>query len=793
MTNIAERYKVWLNVLTIAVAVVFVAGALVFGRSPREAPIELNVGQTSPQTFVATQRVEIEDEAATATERSRARLNVPVVYELIRGKNSEISNDILTFLFEVESNAFEVPPAVTPTTLDPSIVPPQSTLPPETTAAPEDTTTSVVDETTTTVAEGGETTTTLPTTTEPPVTTTTVPAPERRSLNEQILLIDRQFGRFSDVIPTWVVLYNHHLDLVEAGELGFWDNLKDSIESRLADIVNTGIRNDSTLDDVRNELAGNIQLVDVPGLELEVIDPALYEAAGIEALTPETGSFAVHRVVNDALEINQRPDEDENARLQDEAAAAVPVVTVQFFPDDTIVAQGDPVDSVELDAIVEMNLLEPEEGTSLLAVAAVGGLAVLLAAFFLWRVAPNLWSEPKHFAILGILVGLAALVSRIPEVISDSATPETAYLLPAVIFGYAAAILYDPRTALLISVPVAIFTGVSTGDTGLTLFAAAATVAPVSFVSAASSRRALRAAVSYSALVMIPLAGSIAWLFHDFSTGVQAAVFGFIGGLVGGLIAQGVVASLESLFRVTTTITLLDLTDRNHPALRHIEEMAPGTFNHSILVGTLAGKAARAIDANPLLAQAAAYYHDLGKTENPQYFIENQFGVSNPHNELQPAASAAIIRNHVLDGRRLAREFRIPDDVAAGVEQHHGTGLMRYFYHQALESDPGVDPREFRHAGQKPLRKEMAILMLCDAVEGAARALAQQEDPTADSLRKLVDSVVGEKVEDRQLDESNLTFGDLTRVKHAIVEALIGYYHTRIPYPGFPGPPAEDQ
>ena len=791
MNDLAQRYKVPLNVLTIAVAVVFVAMALVVGRSPVEDPIELSLGQPSPQTFVATQRVEIPDDAATQAERARARANVPVVYEDIPGKDAEIRQDILGFLFEVERNAFVLPPAVTPTTIDPSIVPPSSTLPPETTEAP-GTTTTVAEGTTTTLAEG-ETTTTVVTTTEAPGTTTTVPEPERRPVEEQILLLQRQYGRFVDVIPTWVVLYNHHLDLIEAGELGFWENLRDSIESRLADILGGEIRNDNALDEARDELFGNEALLNVPGLDLEAIDPDLYESAGIQPLTPASGSAAVARVMNDALEINQRPDEEENARLREEAAAAVPEVTVQFFPEDTIVVEGEPVDTIQLAALERMNLLEPEEGTSLLAVAAVGGLAVLLAAFFLWRVAPNLWSEPKHFAILGILVGLAALVSRIPEVISDASTPETAYLLPAVIFGYAAAILYDPRTALLISVPVAIFTGVSTGDTGITLFAAAATVAPVSFVSAASSRRALRAAVSYSALVMVPLAGSIAWLFHDFSTGVQAAAFGFIGGLVGGLVAQGVVASLESLFRVTTTITLLDLTDRNHPALRHIEENAPGTFNHSILVGTLAGKAARAIDANPLLAQAAAYYHDLGKTENPQYFIENQFGVSNPHDELEPEESAQLIRNHVIDGRRLAREFRIPDEVADGVEQHHGTGLMRYFYHQALEQDPGVDPRDFRHAGDKPKRKEMAILMLCDAVEGAARSLAQQEDPTADSLRKLVDSVVGEKVEDRQLDESNLTFGDLTKVKHAIVEALIGYYHTRIPYPGFPGPPAEDQ
>jgi putative nucleotidyltransferase with HDIG domain len=268
----------------------------------------------------------------------------------------------------------------------------------------------------------------------------------------------------------------------------------------------------------------------------------------------------------------------------------------------------------------------------------------------------------------------------------------------------------------------------------------------------------------------------------------DAALFAVLGGIVAGLVAQGLLSFLENLFRVTTTITLLDLTDRNHPALQLIEEQAPGTFNHSILVGTLAGKAARAIRADPLLAQAAAFYHDLGKTAQPQYFIENQFGVSNPHDELPPEQSAILIGDHVREGLKLARQYRLPSEISDGIRMHHGTGLMRYFYHKALAEDPDTDPALYRHHGEKPKRKELAILMISDACEGAARALAQNEDPTGDSLRKLVDSIVGEKLEDGQLDESDLTFGDLTKVKHAIVQALIGYYHTRIPYPGFPGP-----
>jgi hypothetical protein len=244
---------------------------------------------------------------------------------------------------------------------------------------------------------------------------------------------------------------------------------------------------------------------------------------------------------------------------------------------------------------------------------------------------------------------------------------------------------------------------------------------------------------------------------------------------------------LSSAFGITTTQTLLDLTDRNHPALRRVEDMAPGTFNHSVLVGNLADRAARAIGANPLLARAMAYYHDLGKTVQPKYFVENQFGVTNPHDRLPPEESAAIIRSHVSEGLRLAREYRIPPDVAQGILTHHGTSLMRYFSHKAEEAyGERMEIRDYRHRGRKPRTKEMVILMLADATEAATRALVQHEDPTSESIRRLVEAIIAEKVEDGQLEESAVTFGELTRIKEAFVDALIGYYHTRIPYPGFP-------
>jgi len=307
-------------------------------------------------------------------------------------------------------------------------------------------------------------------------------------------------------------------------------------------------------------------------------------------------------------------------------------------------------------------------------------------------------------------------------------------------------------------------------------------------VSQVSSRAQLNAAVLLTAIALAPFAGALSWYFNGAGSIYWAGLWGGVSGLASGVLALGVLPFLSAVFGVTTTQTLLDLTDRNHPALRTLEEEAPGTFNHSIMVGNLAGAAARAVGGNPLLAQAMAYYHDIGKTVTPKYFVENQFGVSNPHDQLPPEESARIIRSHVAEGLRLAREYRIPPDVAQGILTHHGTSLMRFFYHKALDIyGDDVEAVDFRHRGRKPKSKEMVIVMLSDATEAAARAMVQHEDPTSEKLRTMVENIIGEKVEDGQLEESDVTFGELTRIKEAFVDALIGYYHTRIPYPGFPG------
>jgi hypothetical protein len=420
---------------------------------------------------------------------------------------------------------------------------------------------------------------------------------------------------------------------------------------------------------------------------------------------------------------------------------------------------------------------------------AVVTMLVGMLSFYLARFRQQFWANTKRVVLFGVLIALAAGAARLIAILTPESNLTVGYLIPAATFGFMAAILFDARIGVIMSLAVGALTGIATRDPGLSLFALLSAMTPIPFVSSISARGDLRKAIIYTAMALTPLAAAIAWFFSATpETAPLAALYGFLNGFLSGLVGVTAVSFFEIIFDITTTLRLLDLTDRNHPALQMLEEKARGTFNHSLLVGTLGDRAAKSIGANNLLVRASAYYHDLGKTENPQFFIENQFGISNPHDHMPPEESAEAIRQHVIDGVTLAKNYRIPALVAESVVAHHGDGIMRYFYHKAIDryGEESVNVDDYRHHGHKPRTKENAILMMADALEGASRAVFADDDPSPEKIRRVVERVVGEKVGDGQLSESALTLGELTMVKEAFVDALTGHYHQRIPYPDFP-------
>ncbi|HKQ63311.1 MAG TPA: HDIG domain-containing protein, partial [Candidatus Polarisedimenticolaceae bacterium] len=265
-----------------------------------------------------------------------------------------------------------------------------------------------------------------------------------------------------------------------------------------------------------------------------------------------------------------------------------------------------------------------------------------------------------------------------------------------------------------------------------------------------------------------------------------AAALALAGGAVGvGLLVSFSLPPLEGLFHVLTDIRLLELSHLNNPLLAQFAVKAPGSYHHSLVVAALAEEAAKAVGANSLFCRVAAYYHDIGKMNMPEYYVENQRGV-NPHERLAPSMSALIIAAHVKEGVRLAREARLPEQIVAMIPQHHGTKLMGYFYEKAKsQADPalgGVQEADFRYPGPKPQTREAAIFMLADALEAAARTV---DDPTPARLAEVTRRMTNSIVLDGQLDACDLTFADLERIQEAFLHLLVSMHHQRVDYPGF--------
>jgi hypothetical protein len=245
-------------------------------------------------------------------------------------------------------------------------------------------------------------------------------------------------------------------------------------------------------------------------------------------------------------------------------------------------------------------------------------------------------------------------------------------------------------------------------------------------------------------------------------------------------LSAGIFVTLGALFGITTRLQLLEMSQLSQPLLLRLQDEAPSTFQHSVIVANLAEKGAYVIGADALLARVGCYYHDIGKLARPGFFIENQLGGDNPHDALDPGDSARIISDHVRDGLALANQYRLPAKVAAFIPEHHGTRLVTYFYREAAAADPTVDPDAFRYPGPKPQSRETAIAMLADSCEAAVRS---SPDHSPESIDRLVDEVYAERLTEGQLNESDLTLRNLRDLAESYKATLKAVYHPRIEYP----------
>jgi cyclic-di-AMP phosphodiesterase PgpH len=517
---------------------------------------------------------------------------------------------------------------------------------------------------------------------------------------------------------------------------------------------------------------------------------ALRSEIAIRSFPQGVGELVVEPIVASALRPTLRVDEEATQAERENAAAAVAPVEQRFSPQTVIVSAGEEVSEVQYQALRARGLEGSEPWRFTLRAFALTLVIVLAVAGYLRAYRPKVWGSLRRVLLLSILFLLFAVALEAVTLLPVAGSIWL-FVLPVGALAMLATILFDPPIGVLMTIPMTVLVAFSMpGDPGVVVFAAIASLASVPLVSRLSARGDLRRAAGVSTLVYVALAAICAGVFIGPEAMPLAALVGLGNGVATALIVIGSLPFLESVFGILTATSLLDLADRNHPLLRELEQKALGSYNHSIMVSSMVDRACRAIGADALLGSVMALYHDIGKVRRPYFFVENQFAIPNPHDELEPRVSAVIIQEHVTDGIEMARSYRLPPEVVEGIATHHGTTLVSYFYRQAVtragDSD-AVDEQHYRYKGRKPSTKETAVLMLADCCEGASRAAAlNNRNLSREDLESIVTGLIADRVEDGQLDEASLTFRELRIVEESFIETLVGVYHPRIAYPADP-------
>jgi putative nucleotidyltransferase with HDIG domain len=563
----------------------------------------------------------------------------------------------------------------------------------------------------------------------------------------------------------------------------------------IAALVATG---DDDLEIVERELISIAQLLARQRIREDAIEQVLRETLEVELGLRSPPGDSGETIVTPLLETFLRPnvvvDLAATAAARDLAAASVAEVSQVWLAGQFIVREGEIVGPLQALAIEGLDVGRVPLWRALVVGAAAGLLLVAVGGIYLSRMQPFVWRSPKKLWLLALLlVAFAAIVTGI-DLLVDSTGSTWAFVVPVGALAMLIALLIHPVVGLASMLPAVVTVLLVDGDSpGVALFAAAAVLVSVPLTRGITSRADLKRAVLRAGLSYPLLAVTIVAVFGPREEIAVAALAGGINGLVTALIVQGALPALESLFRLPTVTALLDLADRNHPLLRELEQEALGSYNHSVMVASLVERACRAIGADPLLGSVAALYHDIGKVRQPHFFIENQQGIANPHDGLEPEVSALIIMNHVVDGVELATSYRLPPEVVACIGSHHGTMLVKYFYEEAVERAGGdraaVDEQDFRYQGHRPRSREAAVLLLADSCEATTRAMAMSRgNLPREEIEGTVERLLEERMEDGQFDDAEITLRELRVVRDTIVESLVGIYHPRIAYPASSAP-----
>ncbi len=526
----------------------------------------------------------------------------------------------------------------------------------------------------------------------------------------------------------------------------------------LGEVMNQEIRSDE-LDEVRGKV--------------RVFEPELSESQ----------SALVEAWVREFIVPNSLPDPEATQEARDRAREAVEEVYFTLEEREIIIREGEVVTPVVLEALVKLRLLQPRVQWTDIAVRVLfTSLLVSILALYLTTLHPHFWGNWRDMLLLGLLVVLAVLVAKL--MIPGHVV--LGYLFPVAAISMLLTALVNAEIAVVLTAILSPLIGfIAGGSLEFAVYAFAGGVVSSLRLHRIERLNAFLWAGLYGGLtnLCVVLVFRVMERDHDLLGTMQIAGASVANAVLAMSLTLGGFFLLSNLLNITTSLQLLELGRPNHPLLRELLLQAPGTYHHSLMVGNLAEQAAQAVGANSLLARVGAYYHDIGKMLRPYFFAENQTDGESPHDRLDPETSAQIITSHVKDGLQLARKYSLPQEIQDFIPQHHGTALSGYFFHQACEKSKGsqqADEERFRYPGPKPLTREAGILMLADEVEAASRA---NRPRSVEEIQELVDGLVRSRVEDGQLDGSDLTLRDLQKVRETFVSILQGIYHPRIKYP----------
>ncbi|EMU53435.1 MAG: HD family phosphohydrolase [Clostridium butyricum] len=491
--------------------------------------------------------------------------------------------------------------------------------------------------------------------------------------------------------------------------------------------------------------------------------------------------YVLEELVKGQINPNCFYDEEKTQELIDETRKSVAKVVIK--QNQIIVKEGVPVTQNELDILSDLGMLDDGKNTSIylyvyIVLAMFVGIIMFLQYNYIDRNYSEIFKNTKKITLISVINLMTLVFARTIGLVSP-------YLIPFACAPILLTLLINYKISIVISILNVIVISIATGfDAQVMMLGVISSILGATLLKKMQQRNELLYSTLYLSIVGVIITVSTGILISSNLREVLIkSAITFIGGVLSGIFALGILPFLEGTFNEVTTLKLLELSNPNHPLLKKLLMEAPGTYHHSMLVANLAEMASEEVGANSVIVRIGSYYHDVGKTERPYFFGENQMGGENPHNHMTPNLSAKIIISHVKDGIELARKYNLPKVIQDIIGEHHGTTLVKYFYYTMKnnsENPEEVKEEDYRYPGPIPNSKEAGIIMLADSVEAAVRSI---KEPSEDKIKEMINNIISDKLSCGQLNDCNLTIKDIEKIKKCFLTALNGIYHHRIEYP----------